>query len=257
MAGRLKPAGGKPPPKPPAKRKPTAKGGRGKRAGNVVELGKSRTGKNTVTRAEAVAQFEEIFELHRELGEVSGAVRKRIGDAYKTTAKKIGLTVKATKHLFKLEKFRRENEAAEKEFDGRDRDGPMLRGDGTNLNTLRKLYGLAFMVETVAGDVKAGFNIPVQEVNNGDWIKHFLGAGNVPRESDARKKAVFRICGIRGWKCEDYDEGDALAILDYAIACGSAEAAIEATPLFAAPIVLSAKEQRRRALQKAAGLATE
>jgi hypothetical protein len=134
---------------------------------------------------------------------------------------------------------------------------PMLRGDGTNLNTLRKLYGLAFMVETVAGDVKAGFNIPVQEVNNGDWIKHFLGAGNVPRESDARKKAVFRICGIRGWKCEDYDEGDALAILDYAIACGSAEAAIEATPLFAAPIVLSAKEQRRRALQKAAGLATE
>lgn len=143
MAGRLKPAGGKPPPKPPAKRKPTAKGGRGKRAGNVVELDKSRTGKNTVTRAEAVAQFEEIFELHRELGEVSGAVRKRIGDAYKTTAKKIGLTVKATKHLFKLEKFRRENEAAEKEFDGRDRDGFMLAAQIFGDDTPFGQYALA------------------------------------------------------------------------------------------------------------------
>lgn len=133
---------------------------------------------------------------------------------------------------------------------------PMLRGGSTNMNTLRKLYGLAFMTETICGDTKAGFDIPVQEVNNGDWIKHFLGAGNVPRDSDARKKAVFRICGIRGWKVEDYDEGDALAILDYAIACQSPEAALAATPLFAEPVVLSAKEARRRALQKAAGLST-
>lgn len=131
---------------------------------------------------------------------------------------------------------------------------PMLRGADTNINTLRKLYGLAFMVETVAGDTE--FQIPCVEVNNGDWIKHFLGAGNVPRDSIARKKAVFRICGIRGWKVEDYDEGDALAILDYAISCQSAEAALEATPLFAVPVELSAKEQRRRALAKAAGLST-
>lgn len=125
MAPRLKPAAGKPPKKPKAKKAKAAKPPkRGK--GSVVSLDEARTGKNTCTRAEAVAEFEGIFELHRELGEVSGAVRKRIGDAYKTTAKKIGLTVKATKHLFKLEKFRRENEAAEKEFDGRDRDGFML-----------------------------------------------------------------------------------------------------------------------------------
>jgi hypothetical protein len=136
---------------------------------------------------------------------------------------------------------------------------PMLRGADTNLNTLRKLYGLAMLVELVCGDPKAiGQNeaIPVQEVNNGDWIKHFLGAGNVPRDSDARKKAVFRICGIRGWRPEDYDEGDALGILDYALSIESAEFALQATPLFADPPTLTPKEIRRRALAKAAGLST-
>jgi hypothetical protein len=142
VANRLKPAGGKKPgPKPPKPKKPkTVKPGKGAGA-NVVQLDKSR--KNTVSRAEAVAQFEEIFELHRELGEVSGAVRKRISDAYKTTAKKIGLTVKATKHLFKLEKFRRENEAAEKEFDGRDRDGFMLAAQIFGDDTPFGQYALA------------------------------------------------------------------------------------------------------------------
>lgn len=131
---------------------------------------------------------------------------------------------------------------------------PMLRGQATNLNTLRKLYGLAFELEVIAGDKE--FQIPVDEVNNGDWIKHFLGAGNVPRDSDARKKAVFRMCGIRGWHVEDYDQADALGILDYTIACGSAEAALEATPLFGVPAApaLSVREQRRQALAKAAGL---
>lgn len=121
MAGKLKPAGAKKP-KPKPKKPKSGKGGKGG-AGNVVALDHSRKGKNTVSRAEAVAEFEDLFELHRELGEVSGAVRKRIGDQYKTIGKKLDMPVKAVKHLFKLEKFRRENEAAEKEFDGRDRDG--------------------------------------------------------------------------------------------------------------------------------------
>jgi hypothetical protein len=124
MAHRLKPAAGKPPKPKREKLKKAKSAGKGKPNGNVVSLDKSR--KNTVSKAEAVAQFEEIFELHRELGEVSGAVRKRINDAYVTTAKKLGVTKKTAKHLFGLEKFRRENEAKEKEFDGRDRDGFML-----------------------------------------------------------------------------------------------------------------------------------
>jgi hypothetical protein len=129
MANRLKPAGGKPPKAKPPKKDKALKGGRRKapaaEGGNVVALDKSRKGRNTVSRAEAIEHFEEIFELHRELGEVSGAVRKRINDAYATTAKKLDMPKKTVKHLFKLEKFRRENEAAEKEFDGRDRDGFM------------------------------------------------------------------------------------------------------------------------------------
>lgn len=140
---------------------------------------------------------------------------------------------------------------------------PMLRGASTNLNTLRKLYGLAFMVETIAGDVKLlerNDPIPVQEINNGDWIKHFLGAGNVPRESDARKKAVFRMCQIRGWRPEDYDEGDALAILDYALATASPVHALEATPLFQrataaeaiVPAGAAARQLKRKALIEAA-----
>jgi crossover junction endodeoxyribonuclease RuvC len=140
---------------------------------------------------------------------------------------------------------------------------PILRGVGTNINTLRKLYGLAFMVEVIAGDAELlalNHPIPVQEINNADWIKHFLGAGNVPRNSDARKKAVFRMCQIRGWRPGDYDEGDALAILDYAHASASPAHALEATPLFQrataaeqlVPAGAAARQLKRKALVEAA-----
>lgn len=121
MAGKLKPPGAAA--KKPKAKKAKAPGAKAPKGGNVVELDKTRAKRNTVSRAEAVAEFEEVFELHRELGEVSGAVRKKIGDQYKTIGKKLDMPVKTVKHLFKLEKFRRETEAAEKEFDGRDRDG--------------------------------------------------------------------------------------------------------------------------------------
>jgi hypothetical protein len=130
MAPRLKPAGGKPP-KP--KKVKTIKGGK-RGSGPKLAVDNSRApgkggGKNICSRAEAIAHIEDIFELHRELNEVSAAVRKKIADAYGTAAKKIGISKKATKHLFKLEKFRRENEAAEAEFDGRDRDGFLLAAE--------------------------------------------------------------------------------------------------------------------------------
>jgi hypothetical protein len=134
---------------------------------------------------------------------------------------------------------------------------PMLPNQ-TNITTLRKLYGLAFELETVAGDAKLlglARGIECKEVSNGDWIKHFLGAGNVPKGSEARKKAVFRMCGIRGWSPENYDEGDALGVLDYAIASSDELFALQATPLFAEVPVLTVKQQRTAALKKAAGLA--
>lgn len=135
-------------------------------------------------------------------------------------------------------------------------ESPLLTGL-TNITTLRKLYGLAFELETVAGDAKLldmNSGIECLEVSNGDWIKHFLGAGNVPPGGDARKKAVFRMCGIRGWSPENHDEGDALGILDYAIATGDALFALQATPLFGQAVELTPKQQRLAALKKAAGL---
>jgi hypothetical protein len=122
MAGKLKPAGAAKKPPKAKKSKASGKGG----GGPKIAVDNTRRGKNTISKAEAQTQFEEIFELHRELNEVSAAVRKRIGDAYATTAKKLDMPKKTVKHLFKLEKFRRENEAAEQEFDGRDRDGFMV-----------------------------------------------------------------------------------------------------------------------------------
>lgn len=136
---------------------------------------------------------------------------------------------------------------------------PMLPTQ-TNINTLRKLYGLAFELELIAGDRKllglpAG--IPCMEVSNGDWIKHFLGAGNVPRDRDARKKAVVRMCGIRGWHVdEDNDQADALGILDYALASESPEHALQATPLFSAPVSATTRQLKKAARRKAAGLTT-
>lgn len=129
MAPRLKPPGAaaKPPKKPKVGKPP--KGAKGPKIAvdNTRGGGKGgHKGQNTLTRAEATAEMEELFELHRELGEVSGAVRKRIQDQYKTTAKKMGTSAKVVKHLFSVEKFNREREAREKEFDSRDRDGFML-----------------------------------------------------------------------------------------------------------------------------------
>lgn len=133
-------------------------------------------------------------------------------------------------------------------------ESPNLHGSKTNINSLRKIYGLPFLLETIAGDEKLFKGIELCEVNSSDWISHFLGRGNIPKGSEARKKAVFRMCGIRGWRPHDWDEADALALLDYALATESAEHALKATPLFAEPVKLTAKQQRIQTLREAAGL---
>lgn len=132
---------------------------------------------------------------------------------------------------------------------------PLLRSNGTSLATCRKLYGMAWEVERVCAENE--FRIPVKEVNISDWRVHFLGRGNVPRKSDEAKKAVMRMCGIRGWAPQDFDQADALGILDFALACESPAQALKATPLFqdvAKPFV-SAGDLAKAAKRKAAGLA--
>jgi len=109
---------------------------------------------------------------------------------------------------------------------------PLLPGE-TTLITCRKLYGLAWQTEITAGDLGYVGEQKIAEVMNNDWMKHFLGAGNVPRKSKDRKAAVQRMCKIRGFHFDDEDEADAIGILDYDLACSSPASAIFATPLFA------------------------
>lgn len=114
MAKRLKAGGVKPKAKTKTKEKPASSGGRG-----------SRRASNTPSSQEATDAFEELFDLHAELGRVSGEIRKRIADEYATIAKRLDIPKKIVKHEFALEKHRRETAKREAEFDGRDRDALM------------------------------------------------------------------------------------------------------------------------------------
>lgn len=103
----------------------------------------------------------------------------------------------------------------------------------TQLHICRKLYGLAWQTEITAGDLGYQGEGKIGEIMNNDWIKHFLGAGMVPRKSKDRKAAVQQMCRVRGFHFDDEDEADAIGILDYDLACQSPASAIMATPLFA------------------------
>jgi len=113
---------------------------------------------------------------------------------------------------------------------------PIMRGSDTTLATCRKLYGMAWETERVCRRlVKLGAlpPFPVQEINISDWRVHFLGRGNVPRDRKSIKAAVMQMCRVRGFHFDDDNEAEAIAILDYALACDSPASAIRATPLFA------------------------
>jgi len=108
----------------------------------------------------------------------------------------------------------------------------------TALYTARKLYGMAWETELAcidlmkSGDLRPDFVI--NEVNISDWRTHFLGKG-YPRDRNGCKLAVMDMCRVRGFVFEEGNdnEADAIAILDYALACCTPDMAIRATPLFA------------------------
>lgn len=122
----------------------------------------------------------------------------------------------------------------------------------TNINTCRKLYGLAWQTELTCRDL--GFECG--EVNMSDWRKHFLGKG-YPRKRALVKKAVMARCVDRGFKFDSDDEAEAIAILDYTLACENPQNALSATPLFqnvTQPFEIAAKSSRSETLAKIAGL---
>lgn len=97
-----------------------------------------------------------------------------------------------------------------------------------NLMTLRKLYLMGPCLEAAALKRK----VPVFEGALGDIRTHFLGRGNVPRDSARAKAMVKNKCRMRGWKFQDDNEADALAGLDWALACESPAFALAGTSLF-------------------------
>lgn len=108
----------------------------------------------------------------------------------------------------------------------------------TALITARKLYGLAWETELAVIDLIKARVLPedfvMAEVNISDWRTHFLGKG-YPRDRKELKLAVMDMCRVRGFAFEEGNdnEADAIAILDYALACMQPDRAVDATPLFA------------------------
>ena len=79
----------------------------------------------------------------------------------------------------------------------------------SQIQTLRTLYSLAGLTELLCDR----HNIECREAKNSEVLKHFTGSAGGKRE--ARKERVIAACEVRGWKPEDDNEADALAILDY------------------------------------------
>lgn len=97
----------------------------------------------------------------------------------------------------------------------------------TQLVTLRKLYGMAFLAELICRDE----GVEVREAHRQQILTHFLGRGSVPRKREERQAAIHRQCLIRGWKPVDDNHADALALLDFAVAIMHPDSAMRAAPL--------------------------
>ena len=105
---------------------------------------------------------------------------------------------------------------------------PRHMGSKTNFKTARLLIGLPFLVEAIA-EARGLFYQREAGVQN--VRKHFVGT---PRPKD-KKQSVLARCRLLGWKPEDDNAADALALWDFACAIEAPRAAIMTAPLFAPP----------------------
>ncbi len=78
-----------------------------------------------------------------------------------------------------------------------------------NITTQTKLIGLAVMTEVVCMDL----SVRCTSEHAARVMKHFTGDGGGKR--DDKKRRVIEACEIRGWKPEDDNAADALALLDF------------------------------------------
>lgn len=104
-----------------------------------------------------------------------------------------------------------------------------------NLATTRKLYSLGGVLELVARDR----GIEISEEHMQEVRVYFLGISRAPKtvpQKERRKwikDKVVAKCHERGFLVTCDDEGDAVALLDFAIANRSPAHSVGATPLFA------------------------
>lgn len=85
----------------------------------------------------------------------------------------------------------------------------------TNIDTLRKLYSLAGVIELLAG--RQG--VDCRETNLARWRSWFLSGQPRPKGTKALKAAVIARCEEYGWAPQNDNEGDALGI--WAHGCNS------------------------------------
>lgn len=83
----------------------------------------------------------------------------------------------------------------------------------TSQAAARKLMGLAWHTEWVCHCLE----IWCQEVDVADIRGHFIGRRNCKRA--VAKDLVMKACEQRGWAYANDNEADAMALLDYAVAC--------------------------------------
>lgn len=79
-----------------------------------------------------------------------------------------------------------------------------------NPQTLRRLLGLAFLIDTIADQ----HGIGCREVTTAAFTRYFVGRGKFPSR-EAKKRATVERCKLLGWKATS-DEADALALLCFA-----------------------------------------
>lgn len=92
-------------------------------------------------------------------------------------------------------------------------EAPILVPKRDTSHTLRKIYGLPFMLAVEAFEAK----IPCFERDNDSVLAHFL-LGKVPRKREDRKLSTKVMARRRGWNVIDDNDADALALLDAELA---------------------------------------
>ena len=91
---------------------------------------------------------------------------------------------------------------------------PGMMGGRTNIQTIRRLIGLAAVTEELLFTLG---KYDIREARVSDVRTHFLGSNRHKREQ--AKALTMQRCRQLGWEVTDDNQADALALWDYQIAC--------------------------------------